>query len=225
MRRSTLTAATALTFAFIASPADAQAVPGLFSTGTDASNIALSGGDGVTDPNYVIITSTSPGFDGAQPVTYYTGAYTVDDANSRWISLSADGSPGSNTTDYRLTFDLTGFDPTSAVISGLWGADNTATMFLNGVATGNTIPGPVGFRPLTAFTVNSGFVSGINFFDFFVTDLGPPTALRVDDLAFEGAPTNGAVPEPSTWAMIMLGFGAIGYKLRRSRKIGMPRLI
>ena len=28
----------------------------------------------------------------------------------------------------------------------------------------------------------------------------------------------GAVPEPATWAMMLLGFGAIGYSLRRRRK-------
>lgn len=29
-----------------------------------------------------------------------------------------------------------------------------------------------------------------------------------------------AVPEPGTWAMMLLGFGGIGYSLRRRRKIG-----
>ena len=32
--------------------------------------------------------------------------------------------------------------------------------------------------------------------------------------------TPGAVPEPSTWAMMLLGFGAVGAALRRSRKLG-----
>ncbi|WP_299309990.1 PEPxxWA-CTERM sorting domain-containing protein [uncultured Croceicoccus sp.] len=31
--------------------------------------------------------------------------------------------------------------------------------------------------------------------------------------------TPGAVPEPSTWAMMLLGFGAIGYAMRRRQKI------
>ena len=29
---------------------------------------------------------------------------------------------------------------------------------------------------------------------------------------------NGAVPEPSTWAMMLLGFGGIGWQMRRQRK-------
>lgn len=35
----------------------------------------------------------------------------------------------------------------------------------------------------------------------------------------------GAVPEPSTWAMMLLGFGAIGASMRRKRKpITLPQL-
>jgi hypothetical protein len=215
MKNFVLTAATALALALSTTPAGAQAVPGLYNTGTDNSNVALVGGNGVTDPHYVIVTSTSPGFDGASAVTYFNPAYAPDDANSRWISLTSTGTPGGNTTDYRLTFDLTGFDSATAIITGSWGADNAGTMALNGVLTGNTTPG---FSTLTPFTVNSGFVGGINFFDFFVTDFGAPTALRVDDLAFQGSPAIGGVPEPSTWAMMILGFGLVGYAIRRSRR-------
>jgi hypothetical protein len=34
-----------------------------------------------------------------------------------------------------------------------------------------------------------------------------------------------AVPEPATWGMMLLGFGAIGASMRRKRKpIGLPQL-
>ena len=33
----------------------------------------------------------------------------------------------------------------------------------------------------------------------------------------------GAVPEPSTWAMMLLGFGAVGYTMRRRRKGILPQ--
>lgn len=36
-----------------------------------------------------------------------------------------------------------------------------------------------------------------------------------------GQPTESAVPEPATWAMMLLGFGGIGVSMRRKRK---PRL-
>jgi hypothetical protein len=35
-------------------------------------------------------------------------------------------------------------------------------------------------------------------------------------VAGAGTPTPG-VPEPATWVMMALGFGAVGYALRRSR--------
>ena len=214
MKFSTMTAAAAFAFA-LASPAGAQVFPGLYNTGTDNSNVALVGGDGVTDPHYVVIGSTSGGTFPVQAVTYTHPAYALNDADSRWISLSSTGPPGNNTTQYRLTFDLTGYDPTTAFINGLWGADNAATMFINGVDTGNTVPG---FSTLTAFSITSGFVTGLNFIDFFVTDFGPPTALRVDALSGQASPANGnPVPEPATWAMMLLGFGAVGFTMRRRR--------
>ena len=35
---------------------------------------------------------------------------------------------------------------------------------------------------------------------------------------------NSAVPEPGTWAMMLLGFGAAGYSLRRRRAAGLAQL-
>ncbi len=36
--------------------------------------------------------------------------------------------------------------------------------------------------------------------------------------AFASAAVAPAVPEPATWAMMLIGFGAIGVAMRRSRK-------
>ena len=36
---------------------------------------------------------------------------------------------------------------------------------------------------------------------------------------------SGAVPEPSTWAMMLLGFGAVGFSVRRARKSGLVRQV
>ena len=46
---------------------------------------------------------------------------------------------------------------------------------------------------------------------------GPSGYFAFDDLAFGVAPPSGAVPEPATWALMLLGFGAIGGAMRRQR--------
>jgi hypothetical protein len=207
--------------ALAAGQAHAATITGLFNTGTDANNVALVGGNGVADLHYTILSSTSAGFAGGAAVTFADSAYVANDADSRWISISANGNPGLNTTVYRTTFNLSGFDATSAQITGLWASDNNAEILLNGAATGFTLPANgVSFSFLHAFTISSGFVAGLNTLDFRVTDVGPPTALRVDSIAGTAdlaPPATGGVPEPSTWAVMILGFGAAGAALRYRR--------
>ena len=69
--------------------------------------------------------------------------------------------------DYRTTFDLTNFDPTTASLSGSWAMDNYGTILLNGVDTGNTWGSNSAYG---TFVINSGFQSGLNTVDFQVVD-------------------------------------------------------
>jgi hypothetical protein len=207
----------ALLLATAASAAAAAPIPGLFNTGTDASNVALPGGNGVTDPHYSVLSSTIGGVaTGVQAVTYYNGAYFPNDANSRWISHSSNGNPGSGTTTFRLSFDLTGLNPATAQITGRWGVDNLGVIFLNGVNTGVSLPvfTTANFTSLASFAINTGFVSGINTLDFAIQDLGQPLAFRVDDLAGTADPrVPGPVPAPA--ALALFGLGLAGIALRR----------
>ena len=61
-------------------------------------------------------------------------------------------------------------------------------------------------------------LAGINFAGTArsVTFGGTFNQIGYDNLTF-GAADVGAVPEPGTWAMMLLGFGAIGFGLRRRR--------
>lgn len=220
MTSTKLAAALAAAAALTATSAQGATITGLFNTGVDSVGAALAGGDGVADSHWTILSSTSPGFAGQQAVTYDNGAYVPNDADSRWISLSSTGTPSFSTTTYRTTFDLSGFDVGTAELSGLFGGDNTTEILLNGAFTG-FVTGNFAF--LTPFTLTSGFVSGVNTFDVRVQDFGGPTAFRIDSIAgsaaLAGSGGPGAIPEPATWAMMLLGFFGMGTAIRSRRRV------
>ncbi len=204
-----------VTIAIAASPfaASAATLTDLYSTGVDAAGVALVGGDGTVDSHYVVSASTILGVVvGTSAKTYYNPAYAADGATSRWISY--DGSPfaGSGGFSLSTTFDLTGYNPGTASISGSWGVDNDGEIFLNGVTTGIVLTGSTvaNFNVLHPFTISSGFVAGVNTLTFVNFDSGPPAALRVD---LAGTAT--AVPEPAVWGLMIAGFAMTGFAARR----------
>jgi hypothetical protein len=168
-------------------------------------NTGIFGPDsGAIDPNYNIVSGAPAG----AAVTYFNGAYAPDSSTSRWISLSATGSPGNNTVTYETSF----FADSTASVFGFWGVDNFGSIVLNGdfanpIATlvGTTVQN---FNHLTEFSFSPTL--GPNTLDFVITDTGPPTAFRVDGFA-------SAVPEPSTWAMMILGFMGVGFMAYRRK--------
>jgi hypothetical protein len=208
----------------VAQASTAVSIEGLYNTGTDASNTALGVPNGATDPHYFISYTDAPAFTlGDQATTFFDPAYVPNDGDSMWIGGPTDAS-GNSTTQYRLVFDLTGLNVSTAEISGRWGVDNEGEIFLNGVSTGNLITGATAgaldlpgdyaaFQTLHDFTISSGFQAGLNYLDFRVLDLGTPTGLRVDDLSGSAV----AVPEPGAWLLMIMGFGAVGAVLRRRR--------
>ena len=70
-------------------------------------------------------------------------------------------------------------------------------------------------------TTSSFSFTGI---DFRLTYLGPASTFAPRDFSvFQGLTSvpeqTGAVPEPSTWAMLIVGFGAVGSAMRRRPKL------
>ena len=65
-------------------------------------------------------------------------------------------------------------------------------------------------------------LSSVTPFDRVTINYGSGTELYtfIDDFRL-GTANNGAVPEPSTWAMMLMGFGAIGVALRRRRSTNL----
>lgn len=221
MRHKGILIAGAMALTLAAGSTKAATIVGLFNTGTDATGAALVGASGTVDPHYQIVASTAGGFVGQQARTFFNVNYIANDADSRWVSLSGAGTPGNTTSTYRLTFDLTGLDPLTASVSGSWAVDNQGSIRLNGAVTGYQLTGVtvLNFNRLYNFTLNSGFVTGLNTLDFEVIDNGQPTALRVDNLTGTANPLRGGVPEPSTWALMISGFGMVGAFVRRRRAV------
>lgn len=201
--------------AFVGSSAGAVVVTGLYNTGLGVGGAPLAAGNGQQDANYTITAATITGVTPGSPTfTYYNTAYAAENPGSRWISYSGQPFAGSGNFTIATTFDLTGFSAASAVISGAWGIDNDGEIFLNGVSTGITLTGSntANFNVLHNFTISSGFVAGINTLSFVNFDSGPPAALRTDNLVLTAD-----VPEATTWAMLIAGFGIVGAASRRRR--------
>jgi hypothetical protein len=125
---------------------------------------------------------------------------------------------GGNTYDAVGSFD---FDTTTLQVVGV---------NYSGVQTGTGPTGPFNFTIGVANTVTQVTFSGdccgdINTFDFASSLVGGGTiaitgfqygALPGTPYPVKGSVT--AVPEPASWAMLLLGFGTLGYAMRRGKR-------
>ncbi len=194
--------------ALFASAEPAKAAPILlFNTGVDNNRSLLT--EGTVDSHYALIGSPAPTLNRAFVSDTLPPVYIPNGLNSKWIGPGSDLTAGYPRGDYtyRTTFDLTGYDPTTAIISGRFASDNglpnVPQIFLNASST-SVGSWPNQFAAFTSFTLVSGFVSGLNTLDFRVSEPGgTPTALRVE---LSGTVGGAMVPEPSS--LVLVGAGA-----------------
>jgi hypothetical protein len=152
-----------------------------------------------------LVTNTSVGGVSAQPLGS-TGNF--------WTVGPTDGSPG--------ILSLTSFGDIYN-ISFIWGSVDSYNLieFLDGVGgvlasfNGNAIFNPANgnqtdpnLNPVVRFAVSGAEVSSLASLRLSSTG----NAFETDNFAVN------AVPEPATWAMMLLGFGAMGVSLRRRRQ-------
>lgn len=185
----------------------------LFNTGVDASGVPLPLGS--NDPHWSIVDG--PGISGPIPAVVVDYPLYAHSPDSNWIWRDArQGGVGPFT--FRLEFDLTGFDASTAAISGAWGVDNVGDIFLNGAPAVGM--GELSLTNLTeaslaqfyAFTITGGFLAGINTLDFVASGDGFD-ALNVNSLS--GTARLSAVPEPSTLVGLGLGLSILAVASRR----------
>jgi hypothetical protein len=206
----------------VASLAVAMPIVGLYSTGLTSDGTTL-GTVGGAEANWQVNGSTAYITQNGQfPFQYWA----ANDSGSQWISPQANYvSGGNNLADtpngvftYSLTFDLTGYDPTSASFSyRVAGDDYISSIQLNG----NSIPGsgiPPQYGSLGGvFTVNSGFQAGLNTITVLVpnssSETGNPSGFRLE--VTESSVNMNQVPEPATFALVGLALAAIPVLRRR----------
>lgn len=215
----------------------ADSVPSVFSTGVDAAGEGLPAG--AVDPHWKLVQSPDGSAPGPNTYVVQEGfpipPWLANDGDSKWIAPKADQGGGNSPGDYhyRLEFDLSGFDPATARVTGVWSSDNSGIeVRLNGVATGLSFNGDfAGWSP--TFTLSTGFVEGLNALEFVVNNAGDginPTGFRArltgtaERVAVNSPPRivqdpralTVAFKESATWVVSATGSRPLEYQWRRN---------
>ena len=151
---------------------------------------------------------TNRSIDGKGPSngTVHLDSWTNDGSHSIWTLTQANGRAFS-----LASFDFAGssYGPNYASVSQLTLTGRTST---NGVVNQTFSPSGSSFQ---TFIANSSFgdLTSVQFDAF-----GLKNRAAYDNIVVGDARPTGGAPEPATWAMMIIGFGAAGTQLRRQRR-------
>ena len=192
-------------------------VPGLYNTGVNSSGIVLP--QQSLEQHYSVSGASTIAY--IVPPVYEPNlgwAWLPAPAGSAWIGPNSTTNTASpdpvEIYSYTIQFNLTGYNLADVRVSGSWMTDNTGEMFLNGISTGFTTDGD-SYKHLTAFSLDSGFVAGMNTLEFRVLNefVGPnPSGLCVAGL------TATLVPEPTVSTLAAALFVTAIFRRRLSNR-------
>lgn len=211
----------------------------LYGTGFSSTGTLLPAGsaDGnwtlISDPSGSVSTPATPLVTDGSAIIFSSfpfgsGDWLLDNFSSQWISPKAHetSSDPSGEYIYQDTFNLTGLNLASVVVTGRWTADNYGDIVVNGVevtsGSDGIIPNSSGeFRSFTSFVLNASntdFVSGVNTiqFDVFNNTAGSPnvTGVNIDIEQTLGDPA----PEPGSFVLMGLGLSALYIRARKWKR-------
>jgi len=182
-------------------------------------------------PGSATYTGPTPtyNFDSGRPANVTGGAVVTGTTSSHAQPLGstggyfsvgpADGSPGNIDLSsfgqiFNLTFIWGSVDAYNTL--QLIGASNNVLYTFTGADVFNPANGnqtAAGTNPLVQILLTGADVTAVRGLRLSSTQ----NAFELDNLAVN------AVPEPATWALMLMGFGAVGYSMRRGRR-ATPRL-
>ena len=130
-------------------------------------------------------------------------------------NMFAPNSKGTNDGTFFETAVLSGtFTSSGGPQSISISSDDDSFVYIDGQYVG----GISGVHPVESTTIPISALSGVNTIDIFYADRAQVAAFL--SVGVTGITTSG-VPEPATWAMMMVGFGAMGVAMRSRRKQGV----
>lgn len=174
-------------------------------------SLAFDGDELVVINNLGAASSFLNGFTQVTPLGSQTGLAFAWDSTDFLVELGRYVAPNESTT---LTYTATVFSATYADCID----PDVCLVAYSGF--GDPIGRGGGVESLASFNLHSSFNESFQAFDSNsgITGISfDPVQFQPFRIHSEGGP--GAVPEPATWALMLLGFGALGATLRRRRAL------
>lgn len=223
MSRTWVSGIAAALVVFSVGSASASLITGLTNTGVNVTGVidnawTITGGASVPALSYPSPAYTNT-TNNAFPIPPWVPNSPISSWDTPYNPLNSNTDPSvTGSYIFSTSFNFAG-SLADAFITGQFAADNSlATIKLNGttIYTGPGAPTSQ-FGSWTAFGATTGFVLGQNTLEFellnYALNGGNPGGLNVQFLT-----ATTSVPEPATWAMMLLGFLGMRWLAYRRRK-------